>query len=58
MGYCDFEDTNIRDETLSDTGSSESLAGTSPYATGGGGFTFERKVAVQYLAHLLLGDGR
>ena len=57
MGYCDFEDTNIRDETLSDTGSSESLAGTSPYATGGGGFTFERKVAVQYLAHLLLGDG-
>ncbi|AUG76091.1 hypothetical protein CFP65_1181 [Kitasatospora sp. MMS16-BH015] len=29
----------------------------SPYATGGGGVTFERKVAVQYLAHLLLGDG-
>ena len=26
-----------------------------PYATGGGGFTFERKVAVRYLAHLLLG---
>ena len=31
--------------------------GMSPYATGGGGVTFERKVAVQYLAHLLLGDG-
>lgn len=30
--------------------------GASPYATGGGGVTFERKVAVQYLAHLLLGD--
>ena len=28
----------------------------SPYATGGGGITFERKVAVQYLAHLLVGD--
>lgn len=32
-------------------------AGVSPYATGGGGVTFERKVAVQYLAHLLVGDG-
>ena len=31
--------------------------GMSPYATGGGGVTFERKVAVQYLAHLLTGDG-
>ena len=30
--------------------------GMSPYATGGGGATFERKVAVQYLAHLLVGD--
>ncbi len=29
----------------------------SPYATGGGGVTFERKVAVRYLARLLLGDG-
>ena len=29
----------------------------SPYATGGGGVTFERKVAVQYLAHLLTGNG-
>ncbi len=39
--------------------------GVSPAATGGAGVTFERKVAVQYLAHLLtgnaapeLGDGR
>ena len=31
--------------------------GVSPYATGGGGVTFERKVAAQYLAHLLVGDG-
>ena len=35
----------------------ESATGMSPYATGGGGVTFERKVAVQYLAHLLVGDG-
>ena len=34
----------------------ESSAGTSPYSTGGGGFTFERKVAAKYLAHLLVGD--
>lgn len=31
-------------------------AGSSPYATGGGGITFERKVAVRYLARLLTGD--
>lgn len=31
--------------------------GMSPYATGAGGVTFERKVAVTYLAHLLVGDG-
>ena len=31
--------------------------GMSPYATGGGGVTFERKVAVHYLAHLLVGNG-
>lgn len=34
-----------------------SPGGTHPYATGGGGVTFERKVAVKYLAHLLVGDG-
>ena len=31
--------------------------GTSPYSTGGGGVTFERKVAVRYLTHMLVGDG-
>lgn len=33
-----------------------SASATSPYASGGGGVTFERKVAVSYLAHLLVGD--
>ena len=33
-----------------------SPVGMNPYATGGGGVTFERKVAAQYLAHLLAGD--
>ena len=37
-------------------GAAPSGQGMSPYATGGGGVTFERKVAVQYLAHLLVGD--
>ena len=31
--------------------------GVSPYSTGAGGVSFERKVAVKYLAHLLIGDG-
>ena len=35
----------------------DSPVGMSSYATGGGGVTFERKVAVLYLAHLLTGDG-
>ena len=35
----------------------EPAVGVSPYATGGGGVTFERKVAVQYLEHLLTGNG-
>lgn len=39
------------------TGSDALQPGVSPYATGGGGITFERKVAVMYLAHLLVGDG-
>ena len=38
-------------------GEVEPVSGVSPYATGGGGLTFERKVAVQYLSHLLTGDG-
>ncbi|WP_157881958.1 helix-turn-helix domain-containing protein [Streptomyces rubellomurinus] len=44
------------EETRSDA-AADVAAGVSPYATGGGGVTFERKVAVQYLAHLLLGTG-
>ena len=48
---------NNPEETVSNTGSMGPSLGMSPYATGGGGVTFERKVAVQYLAHLLLGDG-
>ena len=44
-----------------DSGGSSATVGlaaaTSPYASGAGGVTFERKVAVQYLAHLLVGDG-
>jgi hypothetical protein len=35
----------------------DAVGGSSPYSTGGGGVTFERKVAVRYLAHLLVGDG-
>jgi len=35
----------------------EAAGGMSPYSTGGGGVTFERKVAVKYLARLLTGDG-
>ena len=35
----------------------KSSEGVSPYSTGSGGVTFERKVAVKYLTHLLVGDG-
>ena len=45
----------MRDHGDRGTGAN-SREGMSPYATGGGGVTFERKVAVQYLAHLLAGD--
>lgn len=36
---------------------SSAAAAMSPYATGGGGVTFERKVAVGYLARMLSGSG-
>lgn len=49
--------TNPVEGSESDTSVKESSSGVSPYATGGGGVTFERKVAVQYLAHLLTADG-
>ena len=48
------------DPTDHEVGGSDTVLpqhGSSPYATGGGGVTFERKVAVQYLARLLTGDG-
>ncbi|SRR6266849_836187 len=45
------------EESQSEPSAGRAPAGMSPYATGGGGVTFERKVAVQYLAHLLVGDG-
>ena len=54
MSDCHSEEINRPTETIS---AAESSVGMSPYATGGGGVTFERKVAVQYLAHLLVGDG-
>ena len=39
-----------------DSGVTSSPEGVSPYATGGGGVTFERKAAVMYLARLLVDD--
>ena len=51
------ENTNSTEGGEGDTRVKESSSGMSPYATGGGGVTFERKVTVQYLAHLLVGDG-
>ena len=45
------------EETRDEPKAPETAGGSSPYSTGGGGVTFERKVAVQYLAHLLVGDG-
>ena len=45
------------EETRGEPSAVKALGGMSPYPTGGGGVTFERKVAVQYLAHLLVGDG-
>ncbi|MFH8350254.1 hypothetical protein [Streptomyces sp. NPDC018045] len=45
------------EETRVSAADAPAPTGMSPYATGGGGVTFERKVAVQYLAHLLLGEG-
>ena len=57
MSDSDSEQKNIPEETDGSASAVESSMGMSPYATGGGGVTFERKVAVQYLAHFLLGDG-
>ena len=43
--------------SASDESAPKPARGVNPYATGGGGVTFERKVAVQYLARLLAGEG-
>ena len=51
------EEMNGPERSVGGIGADTSPEGMSPYATGGGGVTFERKVAVQYLAHLLVGDG-
>ena len=58
----EMSEGNPKDTTASEAGkggrgAAESPQGMSPYATGGGGVTFERQVAVQYLAHMLVGDG-
>jgi len=45
------------EETRDEPKAPEAVGGPSPYSTGGGGVTFERKVAVQYLTRLLVGDG-
>ncbi|WP_026555688.1 NACHT domain-containing protein [Arthrobacter sp. 35W] len=44
-------------EVVTANESSATGAAMSPYATGGGGVTFERKVAVHYLARMLTGLG-
>ena len=51
------EMTTFIEGSYSDTSAKRLSSGGSPYASGSGGVTFERKVAVQYLAHLLVGDG-
>ena len=56
MSKVDPEDASGRERSGGGIGAAPSGQGMSPYATGGGGVTFERKVAVQYLAHLLVGD--
>ena len=57
MSKASPEDTSGRERNGGGIGAAPSRRGMSPYPTGGGGVTFERKVAVQYLAHLLVGDG-
>ena len=50
------ENASGRERSGGGIGAAPSRQGMNPYATGGGGVTFERKVAVQYLTHLLVGD--
>jgi DNA-binding transcriptional ArsR family regulator len=58
--YLNTDNTVLRswlEETRGKPSAAKASRGMSPYPTGGGGVTFERKVAVQYLTHLLVGDG-
>ena len=57
MSEANPEEASGPEESDGGIGAPTPPGGMSPYATGGGGVTFERKVAVQYLAHLLVGDG-
>ena len=50
------ENASGRERSGGGIGAAPSRQGMNPYPTGGGGVTFERRVAVQYLAHLLVGD--
>ena len=50
------ENASGRERRGGGIGAAPSRQGMNPYPTGGGGVTFERRVAVQYLAHLLVGD--
>ncbi len=45
----------VEDATLPNDSAPAVLRGSSPYATGGGGVTFERRVAATYMARLLAG---
>ena len=46
--------TTVASDDGDDTnGLNSQESGTSPYATGGGGVSLERRVSVRYLAHLL-----
>ena len=56
MSNASPQDANEPEPRDGSIAAASSPRGVSPYATGGGGVTFERKVAVQYLAHLLVGD--
>ena len=51
------QDTDGADGQDSGLGAAGGPDGVSPYATGGGGVTFERRVATLFLSHLLAGDG-
>jgi hypothetical protein len=57
MAEVEHEGTTGRHDPPGEAPADDPQLGASPYATGGGGVTFERKVAVTYLAHLLTGAG-